>query len=627
MQFEEPLISYFQNYWKAAVTTDRAYGEVIHTFNLRVIIRELVDELTSNPIKNGENISFFIKKIGVYYKNDKAIKKTVRSDLKSLLKEATLLEVRPDYILAICCRIANYFKSREYIKDCSDYLAGILSLDDTLELRRDIRVIIESLVVEFREVGYADADIKDFGDRIFSICLLENIKSWDFSDPIIDRFQNILDKSKAKNEFVEYQEELPLTTRLNLLVDLSNKENCPTIYIFSIHGISCAETLSIDGVTIYNPHQEKRLPEKYAHAGFDETFRRAPGKDCVNAMVVQDALTPGGGMIHARSRVQFALTCFVSAFFGRVSIRISLSYGAFSETSTFNILNTWEDANDNPSNLYTVDPRTSKTGKEKIESITDAVKKADSNGWGIALRETLSWVRKGQAASEDVDRLMNYWISIENLFKKSDLSNSNWFETTKGKKEYVIEVIKNVLSKHYALSEVYRSAWNIHRYFATPSIFAEQRIPHSLKVAAGIDNNPVGTVYLKDFISHLAELKPYAENQMVLEQIDKTLKFYSDPKFAKEVLQERLAYAQDEILLLYRMRNKIAHDGSTQSPSLPILARTAKGYAFSLLDYVIHACLREWSQPGLSRLLISRAQEYDQTIELLDSETVEAVFL
>lgn len=97
-----------------------------------------------------------------------------------------------------------------------------------------------------------------------------------------------------------------------------------------------------------------------------------------------------------------------------------------------------------------------------------------------------------------------------------------------------------------------------------------------------------GKIYLKSFIDELAVIEHEVKRTIVKEKVTLAKKFYQNEKnIQKKMLDKWKETAQNEMLLLYRLRNKIVHNAHYDYTILPFYLEKARTFAGMILRYSI----------------------------------------
>ncbi|WP_421446589.1 hypothetical protein, partial [Agrobacterium tumefaciens] len=221
------------------------------------------------------------------------------------------------------------------------------------------------------------------------------------------------------------------------------------------------------------------------------------------------------------------------------------------------------------------------------------------------------WMRKAAAADGSPDQLLYHWIFIETICAKPLEASGSWFKKSTGENEPVIEVIRQLLSKRRAQRLAYSYAWTISHSITLRTKFRslEHGMSDDLIQRAEIGGGP-GTQHLINFIQAAPEIVEAIPDGLLADQLNEMIRFYGDRTVASAVLRNNAENADDELQFVYRIRNKIAHNGSKLSPLLPFACEIARGYANDLMNLLIEEQSQSEGLP-IDQILIRSVQRYD----------------
>ena len=138
-----PALVYFIDYWEDLYSGISSKRDLLKIFNPRVVIQEILDEITLNKQTNKANEEFFRRTLSNYLKNDPASLKRLRIHLQMILKEFDLVKKRPRYLPKLCMSTLDIFQNLEYFEDCIECLINLNSIASLTESdKQHIKVIV-----------------------------------------------------------------------------------------------------------------------------------------------------------------------------------------------------------------------------------------------------------------------------------------------------------------------------------------------------------------------------------------------------------------------------------------------------------------------------------------------------
>ena len=633
MNSKSPATLYFLDYWDDLFNGISQERDLLKSFNPRVVVRELLDEITLNKITNKVNEDFFKRTLSNYFENDPASKMRFKTPLQLMLKEIDLSKCRPRYLPRLCRSAISIFENFEYFEDC---IESLISIIDSAQLdsstKSDIKHIANHLIVELREIGYSDKEIASFSEIIFSnIHYIENKPMWSFPHEMsCSDWKNEDEISKYKRNLELCQSSLTEKDRIRSLLIIARKEKESFGYLFKVYGMTGTIEQKVSGVLFYSPLKKRLInyddemfknyePELFGYKNYGQP---------INSYVLVDAISIGSGERIARARIEKSLEFCRRIMQGESRLWLSKSYIVLNKDN--NILEVSRHTFENPDSDFTkfisLDSEIENDVHKKLSIIEKTKQISEANGWGKKFNEACYWLKRGDESDSNVDKLLSYWICIETLCAKSEDDDVNWFVTNGGQKETDISLIREVVGKMRAVSKCYRHGWMIHNKLSSEN--SNLNIPEHLKIKAQLQLTDFQgqTIFLKNLIDCVEEIKNHLLDGLLKEQVVELHNFYEESKVAQKALKTHLQSTQDEVALIYRMRNKIAHDGSSQNPLLPSLCTIANDYAVSLFSHICEQVVNQ-NERDLSSILISTVQNFDLISIRLDTEKPIKVFL
>ena len=235
----------------------------------------------------------------------------------------------------------------------------------------------------------------------------------------------------------------------------------------------------------------------------------------------------------------------------------------------------------------------------RVTDITDRFTKPDtqqvarfllgeSSSWSSTERKiaySIHWCRKGHDSDRSEDQIMAYWIAIEHLFSMSASQTLIAQQEDERLKRIplIMETVSVMLACDLALGHIFA----LHRTFATWRVYYKLKLPEDLIERAQLKyqlNDPKG---VRLFVECIPELASHCPTLMVSEQLESVRTLFSNCGNAKVKVQSLVNRMVDELLLIYRYRNKIVHNAELGDPFLPIFAIASGSYAKAIVNRVL----------------------------------------
>lgn len=630
---------YFVDYWEDLFSGVSSQRDLLKSFNPRVVIQELLDEVTLNKQRNISNEVFFKRILGGYLNRDPGSGMRLKVHLQMILNELNVAKNRPRYLPVLCTTALRKFTDFVYFEDCLTALINLTTMENIgSEEKKQIKSITNHLIVEFRMIGYTDEMIRKIPQLIFSVIThINGDNHWEFPYPQqCEDWRDTAQVTEFWKVLSSYQASLTEIDRLRALLTFAKKQPDRYRFVFRVNGMVGDAELNVDDVLFYSPINKRLIAQDSNRDAFDsdaEWFRAEIGSKVINAAVTVEAISADSGSTIARSKVEKALALCRRLVVGEIPPRLWLSRSCVALNEKGQIIYGSHHAFERSDDEIWKKFKLTKKEQTQLEAQWVNTKHirdiSNANGWGRRFKEACYWLRKAEESDSNVEELLSYWICIETLCAKSDEDAGNWFETKAGARESDIALIKEVVGKIVALGKCYQRGWMVHQELSQPHILfglSKNIIPESLASKAQLNTSEGDQIYLVNFIQCCDEIEKSLPSGLLKEQVAELVEFYHQKKIALEVLRNHLETAQDELAFIYRMRNKIAHDGNSDHFLLPSLCKLAAHYARSLFGRISNY-IERGEEVELRTILITAVQEYDCIEARLQNEEPIHVFL
>ena len=569
----------------------RSYGLTL--YSPHILIEDIIVEIEENQFRNKENRKYFYSNLSDFLKNDEVIQNYFKSEFTLLRKD--LNSDKTNYILALSKKINDSFKKGIYFHKTLALTEAILLEDTELDIQfvNKINYYSQSLIVELIRKSYALEDVKKilkniFGNyRYYGDSLItdfpHNINYSDYEDE-----NGKIDFKKAEEVVKNVMDNLSYKDRIKKLSYYYNKKTEKVKYIFFIKGIKGEIDKSIFGVNFYNINQ-KRFTEEDRTYDSEDLQKHLEKDKYLQAAVEIDYLLPKSSLKFAKAKIENALD--ILACYIRFTTEVSLNESKYIIVDKDNRIifsTTGRGKDDRLMNYHDA------LNFNELEKHIDSLKEfsflwnSKKNSETVSkIKNALHWYRKGEQSSKEADKMLNYWIAIENLFNsKEDIKQDIFSDSNKSK----FNLIQEIIASDQIFKFVYDYGWELYQYFSQKviNVFEKTEIPDRL-VELGQLNPEVGTnIYLENFVKILPELRGYEKNLFILDKIDSVIKFYSDSTFTKSEIINHIEQVKNDVLMIYRFRNLIVHNAHFDNTLLPYFVWKTKSYCGGILRKFIN---------------------------------------
>jgi hypothetical protein len=199
------------------------------------------------------------------------------------------------------------------------------------------------------------------------------------------------------------------------------------------------------------------------------------------------------------------------------------------------------------------------------------------------------WYRKAIETTIVEDKLLNYWIVIEGLLSFNPSSTNILLPRKERETKYTLarELIPPLRISYFIYDVGFALFWQIRELVADNDL----NLPNEIIEACGL-NQPISgdlAVTISPFIANLPLLTANIDRKLIKDRCEFTHRFYTEHEFAKEQIEERIKQIKEDILLIYRYRNKIVHNAHFDNIIVPYFVEKAGIYAMELLKRIVYA--------------------------------------
>jgi hypothetical protein len=619
-------IKYWVDLWEDFIEhfNKKSYG--LELMNPHLLIRDIIDEIVFNRLQNKNNRKFFYKQLNIVMECDPVIKNNYYTDFALIRREFNAKRI--SYLLQLCKNIQEIFTSGSYFEECYNALRKILMKPNWGKNgTENIRIISQHLIVELLLKGYTLKTAKSFPRNIFDKYFIErdhvitnyphNVKWSDFVRE--EKFD-----AKSYNEAVKAEiDSLTVSKRLGDFSRYYQRTPSEYFFIFRVDGVKGNVDFNIGDVNFYSP-EGKKYVKKPSSEKEREFFWDTKNKYVVNAAVPVYTIDTESARLTAVETIERALDlirCYYSpkANFEIVSgsyVVVDSKGRVIEESITVpeGKMVSWYDTFD--LNRYKVDDKFSGELKDVGKFITVTGEKKSEIIQKIEF--ALHWYRKAEETNIVEDKLLNYWIAIETLTELKD--SENIVVNEKGK-ESKYHIIRELLTPIQIFAFIYEVGWELYWYLneLLTSMHGDRRLltlPKKLVKESSLNPKPRQQIDLWCFINKLEEINRSINRRIIKEKIVHVDKFYNDNSYARECIQSQMEKIKEDILLIYRYRNKIVHKAHYDNTVLPYYVQKARKYSGDL----VRCILREHfvtKRNSVEEILLTKYAKMNRLIEKL----------
>lgn len=612
-------VRYWVDMWELLIENlnDPSLGLVF--MNPHLLVRHIIDEIVFNNFQNPENRAYFKRQLEYFTEADPATKKLFATDLSLIRREFGGL--RLSYLLQLCRNVDIAYSKSNYIDELFVLLRTQLRNATWNPGNEEmIRTISECMIVELVLIGYSLESIRAFPANTFDRSTgfafhrmsTSSIKQNDF---IEDGIMNVAAYREAIKTEVD---NLTVEDRLDTFAQCFHPKKNECYFIYQIEGLK-GETLdfTVANVNFYSPKMKRYIKSVPGYTNelsdsSDELFGTEVETCFVNAAVRLHEFDAASSEQYAVEQIERSLDLFrtfVSAELpfkvaANKYIRVSLN-GEFWGNGERGI----GDYDQKHKHFLSLDLGilSSQFTENFLDSASEKLfgdKLLDSAG--LRLAHSLHWFRKAEETQTSEDRLLNYWIVLENMVsvQKSD-RNVLLPEKEKESKFALIREIVPPLEACIYLSSAASNLYHLLRTLLSTRTNGRPHLvlPDILLQEADLAAPRGSSIDMTKFLSQLGAVARAIPRKVIKDEVLRVQKLYSDTSWAKSDIDNRLRVMKEELLMLYRLRNRIVHNAHYDNSILPLWIEKARRYAGNTLRKVLDD-LFEGREPDIESSLL-----------------------
>ncbi|MTH14530.1 hypothetical protein [Flavobacterium sp. LC2016-01] len=589
-------IEFWINLWEDLISNflKKSYG--LSLYSPHILVEDIITEIEENSFQNLDNRAYFYKKLSFYIDNDIIVKNNFKSSFKIL--RSIFNSERNHYILETSKKIKNEFQEGLYFNSCLEILNIELSKDEEISINfiDSINYLTQSIIVEFIKKGYVLEDIKKFAENIFSdYKKVSGIVNTNYPHNLDEQKyineNGIFNQSKYDEDIIFLMDKLETKDRIHSFLQYFYKTKEKANYIFVVKGLKGSINIEIGGITLYSLENKRFITSERGINDEDIQGRNNNSSErFIQASVEIEYLSPKSSLINALTKLENALDLISCHFKTKTEIEIDSSNYIIVKNGE-RIFSSWG-LNKRENHIKFRDSLILNDFEKDLNSLNDfsflwSDKKQHKKGHSKLLN-AIHWYSKAEQSIKQEDKMLNYWIAIENLFNlEFDILN----DVLNSKKKRKIHLIQEVISSTQIFNYIYDYGWELYRHYenqiANQRFSTAKKLPDEVILKANLAVNAGKTIYLEKFIDSLEEIKEHETDLFILQKIENLISFYKDSKFTKKTIEMQIELIESDVLMIYRFRNLIVHNAHFDNALLPYFVWKIRDYSGTLIRKLI----------------------------------------
>lgn len=574
----------------------RTYG--LSLYSPHILIDDIITEINENQFKNADNKKYFYDKLDRYCKEDQIIKDNVGALFKIL--RANFNTEKNNLILETCLNIKKQFDAGIYFDKSVKLLINLICNNTALNLEviNGIKTISQSIIVELLKKGYVLEDIREFASNIFDTYQEQKEESFYYvSTKFPHKFQfedyGVANRDEYYEKIKNSVKDLTIEMRILALSNYFYKERKKVHYLFVVEGLKGSVNIEVGKVILYSIDKRKFINSD--RNSEEDMLLMSKNKDysknVIIAAVEVDYLLPKSSLIDALNTLANILDLISCHFKTKTSLDIDTTKYIVVENGQ-SINSSWS-RNKNDKFIKYEEALDLEDLSEKFIELNDysiSLNKSTLNIANSRLNNAIHWYSKAEQTLRQEDKMLNYWIAIENLFNleydiQNDMLNKNYSK---------IQLIQEIIVSSEVQGLVFHYGWDLYHSYRhlilndlRPDLSSEFTKKSNLSSETG------ERIYLKKIIDCLLELKELEQDLSIKQDIEDVRDFYFNNQKALKVLDEQSQSIKGDILMIYRFRNLIVHNAHFDNALLPYYVWKVQKYSGNLIRKLIGQCALE----------------------------------
>ena len=616
-------VEYFCDLWNNSLQNATSNFSGLTLYSPHLLLKDIMDEYKYQKLSNENNRKFFKRKIENYMERN-LIKSNYFLEFHKL--NEALGNKKYEIANEITRNLLNKFSLGKYFLSCFDELMSIL-FDESTDYQT-IKTLTNDVIIEFLLKGKTLKQIKKMISIIFS-----KVKESKYENGNI-RYHTSFPFESLKLKYEDIKTNQKVREQINNLSDEERIKTIKYLYeekdtnfyvIFNIIGLkhSSKRSFKVKNVSFYSFFHYKVIKKDTDF--YNENFGNSENKETLNALVPVIANNSYVAEELAREKLEGILSLVKVANMGNTYYEIKDEYIILNNKKDPIMMSTREKNNTEKqietkktrANYSPVEIADQINKKDYILKLLNAhmilnKKRNDFTELEEKLHFSLKWINSAENNENMEERLIEYWIAIENLVKLSKNEHTeNFFVTKKGNElEKEIDIAQELISMIDSINICLSNTWNLFRtiqnkvfpfWSGQEEVFEiSETILKKCNIKEKYRNNIMSIV---PFVKNISLLKNKFNNQFMDEKTDYIEQLNKDNNFAYKTVNNLKYEISDDILYIYRFRNLIVHNANIGHSLLHYYTEKAKVYAIHLFLEMITLYEKDTSLTPLQILL------------------------
>lgn len=585
------LFSYWQHYWGRCI--DRLTDKDNVSFKIvgpRLLLNDLIDELEGHGLASKDNICFFKSQVLSLDKTDEVFHAICHPLTTSLLQKLGD-RINREACILLCKKALGALVEKQYFSRLVDWLAKFIdeAPESNFDSRKKINDITHLVIAEYVAEGFVLDEIKNYstdvpgvlrvedGDVIEAPEEFETIKKSDFSSET--------EYYAAVAQLIGERDVYKCLDVLKYYYSLVPRK---AYFIVRLIGLKGQIDDYIGDINIYSPKIKRYIKDD----SFISDIEKLPeGRDWVNAAIPVDFVSFERAKASAIKKMEEVLDVLMLTY--RTNTPISIATNHFSVVAEDHEIACSNSVHGNDPTMASRDEGLSyfesldlsEVKGDDFKFLTDKhrVLEVGQGALKIRLKNAAHWYSKAVTSEKDVDVLLFSWFAIEGLLKVETRTQSQMIDHSKEENplKVIQEFVSSILCRQHFHNYLRGTYWDFliktDRWNNYYDISEDVISWAALNLKAG-DHFQDGA-----FLNAIPELIACINDDIVKDELTLLNDFYQDDKGLKIMASQ----IKEDLLMIYRLRNMIAHNAVLSCVNIAYYAREATYIAQRVIRYVI----------------------------------------
>ena len=613
--------SYFVSYYLYRLKLYESGSSEFEMFNLHSLCEIIIEEIINNNINR--NLKFFQDKLRNISRIDYMIKNNYEYKVNEIINNITS---NKQYALIVAKNLITELDEGKYGKEICYRISKLIFSKKELEnIKVELNYLIDALIIEYVIYGY---DLKEIEDIIYNIFSKYQIID---SKRVITNFP-IPEGTNDNEKIINFINDLSIQKRIDTLKLYFEQKKRKFYYMFNMRGI-VGDFLDIhlNNVDIYNWKTkykfgieiQKDKPAMYSAGNFE--------KNDIHCSIMIESVGKDSKFEKVKQELDDALD--ILSFYHNIQCKIEVDYSKyviFDENREFIGEGMTNEFNENfKREVKPLNYNYNKSNDEVNEEY-NKYSKYILNNFSYSsriIKQSIRYYKKAKEATRLEDKILDYWICIENIFNaiNIDLPNSILDKNEKDSKFNKIYSLIPYITLKNRLILVY---WKVYEFFMNSDRYARN---FNLKILTDDEMKKLQfngeEINLIDFIKYYEILDNKFNLEIIQDIYLKYNKMLTDARITTDYINKSIRKSKDILLILYRYRNMVVHNAQYDITFSKFYIKQFDLIASMILNTIINEYYINEGNKKLEDIIIYQYTNNKQLAIILKSKTLKNWFL